>query len=329
MIPSDRRRFLQNATGIAAVVGLPLRTQAQGPATFPRHPLRIIDAFSAGGITDTLARMLASIATTGLKQPIVVENRPGAGGGVAAAFVLQGPSDGHSLLMAAVSHSYSSALIPTIGFDLSRDFAPICGVASGPLVIVVRADSPWRSFDDLVKAGRSSEPLAYGSGGVGTLTHLVPELLAQQLRLKLTHVSYRGTAPAIQDLMGGQIAFVADTSQTAVAQISGGRLRALAVTSATRLPQLPQVPTLAEAALGGFQAQSWYGLVAPSGTPADSLAILRSSFAAAVTARSFQQQIRELSSTPMPLPPAEFGRLILTEKQRWSELVRKLDIRVS
>lgn len=331
MVSPTRRQSILAMTMLAVasgtVIGRALARADTGDR-FPQRPLRLVDGFAPGGISDSIARMIAAVLAGRLGQPMVVENRPGAGGGVAAASVLQGRADGHSLLLAATSHAYSAALIPGVGFDLVRDFVPICGAAASPLVFVTRADGGLADFDDLVRRGRDGKGLTFGSGGAGTLTHLIPELLGRQLGLSLVHVGYRGTAPAIQDLIGGQVAFVADLVQTAAPRIASGRLRALAVTSPRRLAALPDVPTLGEVALPDFEAQGWYGVVAPAGTPPDALGLLRTSLLEVVGSPGFRERLEPYGASSLALDHAAFGDLIAAERQRWGDVVRALDIRL-
>jgi len=309
----------------ASALGASVFAQAR---PFPARPVKIVDAFAAGGITDILARQVAGMLAEALKESVVVENRPGAGGGIAANAILQAPRDGHTLLMAAVSHAYSHLLIKGLRYDLQKDFIPVGGVASSPLVIVVRADSSMRSISDLVEAGRAPAGLAYGSGGPGTLTHLVPELIGKEAKLHLVHVAYRGTAPAVQDLLGNQVAFVADLVQTSLPHIQGGKLRALAVTSKDRIPQLPDVPTLGETVIPGFDAQAWYGLMAPAGTPAEALATLRSTLSRAVASPALSDRLHVLGSVPLAVPVEEFAAMIGRDRHRWGELISSLNIQV-
>lgn len=317
----SRRRFLVAAAGAMAA---PLAfSQA-----FPSKPITILVGFAPGGIADSLARMAASLLSERLKQSVVVENRAGAGGTIAAAVVAKAPKDGYTLLLASNGHTVNATLMKNLPYDTVADFSAVGGIAASPLVMVVRADSPYKSVADVMAAAKA-KPLAYGSGGAGTLTHLLPELIADSVKgAQLTHVPYRGTGPALVDLMGGRVEFVMDLVQTALPHVQAGKLRALAVSSARRSPQLPGTPTLAEKLIPNLDAQGWYGLLAPAGTPAAVLDMLNSALNAALTDPAVVARITAMGSSPIAGTRESFQLLVHSEVKRWGDVVRAKNITV-
>jgi tripartite-type tricarboxylate transporter receptor subunit TctC len=309
------RRHLLAAAGLASVTGL-----AGAQPAYPARPITIVVGFAAGGIADSLARLAATLLSEQLKQSVIVENRAGAGGTIAAAAVAKAPKDGYTLLMASNGHAVNATMMKQLPFDAVKDFAAVGGVAASPLVVVVRADSPYKTIADLIAAARA-KPMPYGSGGAGTLTHLLPELVASTTGANFTHIPYRGTGPAIIDLMGGQVEFVMDLVQTALPQIQGGKLRALAVSSRQRSMQLPDVPTLAEGAMRGLDAQGWYGLLAPAGTPPAVLDKLNAALNRALGNPAVIARIIGLGSTPIGGTRDAFMALLRSEVKRWGDIV--------
>ncbi|MCW5655509.1 tripartite tricarboxylate transporter substrate binding protein [Hydrogenophaga sp.] len=315
----NRRRFLAVA---ASTVASPM-VFAQAP--YPSKPITIVVGFAAGGIADALARTAASLLAEKLKQSVIVDNRAGAGGTIAAGIVAKAPKDGYTLLMASTGHAVTATMMKPLPFDAVNDFASVGGVAASPLVAVVRADAPYKTFGDVVAAAKAS-PMVYGSGGAGTLTHLLPELVASSTGAQFTHVPYRGTGPAIVDLLGGRVEFVMDLVQTALPHISAGKLRGLVVSSRQRSPQLPDVPTLADTLIPGLDAQGWYGLLAPNGTPAAVLDQLSAALNAALNDPAMAARITNLGSTPIGGTREAFMSLLRSEVKRWGEIVTAKNI---
>lgn len=314
VLPLLRRRHL---LALGAAAALP---DAFAQPAYPQRPVTIVVGFAPGGIADALSRIVAQLLSEKLKQSFVVDNRAGAGGTIASAFVARAPKDGYTLLMASNSHAINATLMKPLPFDAVSDFAAVGGVAASPLVLVVRADSPFRSVKDLVAAAKA-KPMPYGSGGVGTLTHLLPELIASETGAQFTHVPYRGTGPALVDLIGGQVDFVMNLVQTSLPQINAGKLRGLVVSSRQRSPQLPDVPTLAETIMPELDAQGWYGLLAPAGTPASVLDALNAALNAALAAPAVVTRITNLGSAPIAGSRDAFMALLRSEVKRWGEVV--------
>lgn len=314
---SRRRILLALAAGAAGGSALPA---AFAEGAYPSKPITIMVGFAPGGIADALARIVAQLLSEKLGQSVVVDNRAGAGGTIAAAAVARARKDGYTLLMASNGHAINATMMKSLPFDAVADFAAVGGVAASPLVLVVRSDSPYKSVTELVAAAKA-KPMAYGSGGVGTLTQLLPELIASSTGAQFTHVAYRGTGPALIDLIAGQIEFVMDLVQTSLPQIDAGKLRGLAVSSRQRSPRLPDVPTLAETIMPGLDAQGWYGLLAPAGTPAAVLDTLNTALNSALADPAVVARITNLGSTPIAGTREAFMSLVRSEVKRWGEVV--------
>ena len=237
--------------------------------TYPTKPIRIVVPFPAGGTTDVLARAAAQKLTESLGQPAVVDNRPGAGGNIGAELVAKSPPDGYTLLMGTVgTHAINPSLYPKMPYDHVKDFAPVILVAGVPNVLVINPALPVNSVQELIAYAKANPgKLNFASSGNGTSIHLSGELFKTMAGVQMTHVPYKGSAPALQDLVGGQVQLMFDNLPSSLALIKGGKLKALAVTSSARAAALPDVPTLAESGLPGFEASSWFGLLAPAGTP--------------------------------------------------------------
>jgi len=312
---------------LAAAAALPAASLGFAQARYPSKPITIVVGFAAGGIADSLARTAAQLLSERLQQSVVVDNRAGAGGTIASAAVARAPKDGYTLLMVSNGHAVNATLMKNLPFDAVNDFASVGGVAASPLVLVVRSDSPYKTVGDLVSAARAA-PIAYGSGGTGTLTHLLPELIASTTGAQVTHVPYRGTGPAIVDLMGGQVAFVMDLVQTSLPHIESGKLRGLVVSSEQRAPQLQSVPTLAENLIPGLDAQGWYGLLAPAGTPAPILDALNTHLNAALSDAATAAKIRATGSSPIGGSREAFMSLVRSEVKRWADVVKARNITV-
>jgi len=312
---------------LTAAATLPAARLGFAQTAYPSKPITIVVGFAAGGIADALARMAAQLLSERLKQSVVVDNRAGAGGTIASAAVARAPKDGHTLLMVSNGHTVNATLMKNLPFDAVNDFAAVGGVAASPLVLVVRADAPYKSAGELVSAAQARS-IPYGSGGTGTLTHLLPELIASTTGAQFTHVPYRGTGPAIVDLLGGQVEFVMDLVQTSLPHIESGKLRGLAVSSKQRAPQLQGVPTLAETLIPGLDAQGWYGLLAPAGTPASILDTLNTHLNAALNDAAVAARIRATGSAPIAGSREAFMTLIRSEVKRWADVVKARNITV-
>lgn len=307
-------------------LGLAAAALSAAAQAFPAKPVNMVVPFAPGGAADVLARVLAQ--GTQLGQPILVDNKPGAGGSIAATLVARAPADGHTLLFVTAGHAGTKALYPQVGYDPVADFAPVLGLAAAPVVIAVNANSPYRTIQDFVQAARKNPGKlnCAGGGGGATVTNLAFELLKSQLKLQITAVPYKGSAPAITALLAGEIDCDSDAIATLLPQIQSGKLRALAVTTRKRSGQLPGVPTIAETVLPGMDASAWYGVVAPKGTPPAVVERLHREFAATAHSALMKERLAALGAEPMDLAPTEFGHFLASETQRWGGLIRQLGL---
>lgn len=322
------RRLAAGMLACAALMPLPVLAAPDNAARFPDHPIRIIVPFSAGGVVDSVTRITAENMAKVLKQPVIVENKTGAGGAIGADFVARSPADGYTLLAVSPSYVVGPMLNPSIQGKSGKDFRAVAGIGAVPNVIVVPASSPLRTLPELLDAARSKPgTLTYASAGVGTSNHLSAELLAQMTQVKLTHVPYKGQPEAMSDLLGARVSMMALTSAIARQQVQSGKLRALAVTSAKRSAVMPDVPTVAEAArLPGYEVGGWFGLVAPQGTPD---AVVRKLAEAAAQATADPATARRLAELGMDLAPqstAAFDRFLDTETKKWTGVLKTAGI---
>jgi tripartite-type tricarboxylate transporter receptor subunit TctC len=293
-------------------------------------PIRLVVPFTPGGSTDIIARVIGSKLGTSLGRTVIVDNRPGAGGSIGAAEVARARPDGDTLLMGHIGTlAVNPWLYPKLAYDPVKSFAPIAYVARVPNVLVVNSASSITSIGQLIERARV-EPtrLTYASGGNGSAAHLVTEALKLSAKISLTHVPYRGTAPAVNDVMAGQVDLTFTGTPPLLPQIKAGRLRALAVSSLERLPSLPQVPTVAESGYPGFDADQWYGVVAPAGTPPSTVSKLNEAINDALAQPDVLQSFADQGAEPVRASPQVFADLIARELPRWKDVVRGADMKV-
>ena len=292
-------------------------------AQFTR-PVRLGVPFTPGGSTDILARALAPKLAAALGQQVIVDNKPGAGGSLGAAEVANAQADGHTLLMGHIGTlAVNPAIYPKLGYEPLKSFAPVAWVARVPNVLVVPAASPTQTFAEFIALARARPGrLSYSSGGNGSAAHITFEYLKLRAGLFMLHIPYRGTAPSLTDLIAGQIDASFTGAPTVLQHIKSGRLRALAVSSTQRLAALPEVPTVAEGGFPGFEADQWYGVVAPAGTPAALVARLNAEINKALVLPDVARQLAMEGALPMPGTPKAFTELITREIPRWAEVVR-------
>ncbi|MEJ7670844.1 MAG: tripartite tricarboxylate transporter substrate binding protein [Casimicrobiaceae bacterium] len=324
----DRRVVgIATAVALAALSATPF---AGAQATYPTKPIRIVVPFPAGGTTDILARAVAQRLSETLGQPAVVDNRPGAGGNIGAELVAKAPADGHTLLMGTVgTHAINASLYSKMPYDHVRDFAPIILVAGVPNVLVVHPSVPVGSVKELIAYAKANPgKLNFASSGSGTSIHLAGELFKTMAGVQMAHVPYKGSAPAVTDLLGGQVQLMFDNLPSALPHIKAGKLKALAVTSATRAAALPDVPTIAESGLAGFDATSWFGLLAPAGTPQPIIARLNNEVAKWLASTEAKEKMAGLGANTAGHSTDEFVRHIAAETSKWAKVVTESGAKV-
>ncbi|ANN68121.1 Bug family tripartite tricarboxylate transporter substrate binding protein [Bordetella bronchialis] len=311
-------------------IGAALAVSSADPAwaAYPDRPIKLIVPWTAAGTVDMVGRALAEKLSEKLGQPVIVENKPGATGQIGSSAVARAEPDGYNLLlMSATVHTVSPNLKPNFPFDPIDGFAVISEVVSFPYVMVVSSESPYKSVADVVKAAKEKpNAISYGSFGPGSGPHLISELFALSTGTRLLHVPYKGAAPAIADVMGGQVTFFIDSLPSPLGQIKGGRLRALAVTTLERSPTVPDVPTMSET-LPGFEAIAWLGVAAPPNTPRDIVMKLHAALTEISKDSAYGDKLRAVGLQPVASKsPEAFREWLIAQKQYWGDVVRKANI---
>lgn len=323
------RRALARTALAAALSSTALLAQAQAPA-WPTKPVTLTVGFAAGGSADILARALSQKLTGVLGQPVVVDNKPGAGGTIAAAGVASAAPDGHTLLLVTSGHAGSGALYPTLRYDPIKSFTPVIKLAATPVVVVAPAAQPWKSLTELLDAARKAPgTLNYAAGGGGaTTTALAAEFLKKDTGTDMVQVPYRGSGPALTALLSGEVQVGFEIPSSALPHIQSGKLRALAVTTRTRSAALPDVPTVIEQGLRDFEVIGWFGVLAPAGTPAAVVDRLNRELNAALQQPELRERLSGLGLESGGGTPAEFQKLIASDTQRYGEAIRRMGIKV-
>ncbi|MBR1187744.1 tripartite tricarboxylate transporter substrate binding protein [Bradyrhizobium sp. AUGA SZCCT0160] len=307
-----------------AVVAAAMLTAAGAASaqSFPSKPVRILVPYPAGGGVDVLTRTLGEVVSKQWGQSVVVENRPGAGGVIASQAVVSSPADGYTLIMVASGHATNPLLYPKIPYDTFKDFTPISLLASSPNILLVRADSPFKTLADVIEAAKAKPgSLSFAHAGTGTSTHLAGELLKSLAKVDLNAIPYKGGAPAINDLLGGQIPMSFNNGPESVGQLQAGTLRALAVTTAERAPFLPDVPSMSEA-VPGYDTGVWWGLLGPSDMPPDVLAKLFRDFVAALNTEAVKERLGKLGALPIGSSPQQFDARIRADYEKWGPIIK-------
>jgi tripartite-type tricarboxylate transporter receptor subunit TctC len=314
-----RRKFLHLAAGAAASPAVARLAIAQ---TYPTRPVRIVVAVPAGGTFDIVARLIAQWLSEHVGQQFIVENRPGAATNIGTDFVAHAPGDGYTLLLAGSPAAINATLYDNLNFNFVHDIAPVASIESMPLIMAVNPALPPRTVLEFIAYAKANPgKINMGSGGVGSTGHVAGELFGMMAGVKIAHVPYRGEAPALTDLIGGQVQVVFSTAGSAIEFVRAGTLCALAVTSGTRMNVLPDVPSLAEF-LPGYDAGSWAGIGAPSKTPAEIVDKLNRDINAALADPKIKAQLTDLGATVLSTSPAEFGKFIATEIEKWAKVVK-------
>lgn len=291
---------------------------------YPNKPIRLIVPFPPGGGTDVLAREAALAVSKNTGWNIVTENRPGSGGNIGVDLVAKAEPDGHTLVLGQTSNlAINPTLFTKLSYDPEKDLSAIGLIADAPLVIVVSANSPLKSFDDMIKTAREKPgSLNYASSGNGTVSHLAAVQLQKAAGIELTHIPYKGAAQASNDLIGGQVDMYLSSVPTLIGHVRNGKMRALAVTSAQRAPDLPDVPTIAERGNPGFEAVTWFGLAAPDGVPKDIIDRLNAEFNKALQSKALGAKYQEQGARVLTSTPDGFAKLIHDDRIRWGKIVK-------
>ncbi len=315
--------WLLGAAGLLAGVGM-AQAQTSAAGDYPVKPIRMVVTFPPGGSSDAVVRILLPRLTEKLGQPVVVDNRPGAGGNIGLAIVAKAAPDGYTLgVGAAGGLAVNVSLYPQMPFDPVKDFKPVGGLASSPFVLVAHPASGVATLQELIAQSRAVPgKFALGHGGNGTAMHLSSELFVQMAAIKLVPVAYRGSGPATLDALAGQIPLAMTDLVAALPHVKAGKLVALAVTGAQRAPTLPGVPTFAEAGVPAYESIGWFGVVAPAGTPASVVAKLNAEIVAALADPQLAAAMRAQGVEPMPTKPDEFEQFIKTETQKWARVIK-------
>ena len=319
----SRRRA---AASIAAAGGLLMGLApfaAQAAPDYPSKPVRIIVGFPAGGTTDVVARILAKELTQALGQSFVVENKPGGGSNIATDQVMAAPADGYTLLCVAVTSAINQTLYPNAKFDLNRDFDAVVLGAKVPNILVVNNNVPAKNVKELIEWARANnDKAAYASSGSGTSIHMAGEMFKVRTGLKTQHIPYKGSAPAVTDLIGGQVHFMFDNMPSAWPQVQGGKLRALAVTTKTRSASAPDLPTMEESGVAPFDVSSWFGLIAPKGTPKDVIEKINKTVNAAFDKPEVKEAYSKLGAVAEKNTPQQYADFIKREVSDWAPVVK-------
>ncbi len=321
-------RFSSIVASLMAAVFLVAPATAPAQAAYPTKPIRLIVPFPPGGSVDPLARVLGQKLSEALGQQIIVDNRPGGNAIIGTELVSKAPADGYTLLLASTSHVTNSQLVPT-AYDAMKDFVPVATLSESPMILVVNPSVPAHSLQELIALAKSKPTeLNYSSAGSGNPNHLAGEMFNVMAGVKTTHVPYKGGAPAIADLLGGQVQFSYGSAIIVLPHIRQGKLRALAVSSAKRLQTLPDVPTFAEAGLPGYEISIWNAVLAPAGTPREVVARLNKEIDRIMALPEVQEKLDAGAMTRLTLPPAEFSKLMKSDMEKFGRIIKTANVKL-
>jgi tripartite-type tricarboxylate transporter receptor subunit TctC len=292
-------------------------------ADWPARQITLVVPFPPGGTTDMVGRPLGQLLSEKLGQPVIVDNRAGAGGTIGAAYVARAPADGYTILLATIAHTIAPSTYDKLSYDFEKDFAPITLVATSPNILIVNNNLPIKTVADLIDyAKKNPGKLNFGSAGVGSTEHLGGELLKKMAKIDITHVPYKGGAPMMADLMGGQIQMAVETSGSAIAQVRAGTVRALGVTSLKPSPLFPGIPSVADTGLPGYDSNTWYGILVVSKTPADIQAKLYAATAEVLKDPRMKKILDTIGAEAGGEKPAVFGKFIVDQTNKWHDLLK-------
>jgi tripartite-type tricarboxylate transporter receptor subunit TctC len=319
-----RRHFLHLAAGAAALLVLSRIARAQA---YPTRPVRIIVGQAAGSGSDTAARLLGQWLSERLGQPFVVENRPGAGGNIATEAVVNAPPDGYTLLLANLANAINATLYDKLSFVFLRDIAPVAGIFRVPLIMVVNPTVPAKTVPEFIAYAKANPgKISMASAGIGSVHHVAGELFKFMTGVEMVHVPYRGTTPALTDLLAGQAQVMFDVTPSSTPHIRAGKLRALAVTTVTRADVLPEIPIMGDF-VPGYEASAWLGFGVPKDTPAAIISTLNREVNAGLADPKMRARLADLGGTPLPGSPAQFGKLIVDETEKWGKVIKSAGIK--
>jgi len=321
---TSRRQFALGLLATAALSSGLATTAAQAQPAFPSRPLSIIVPFAAGGATDILARIVGQALSVELGQSVIIENRPGAGGNIGGQLAAKANPDGHTLFMGAVgTHAINPSLYKKMPYDPIKDLAPLTRVANVPNLLVANPQQPFKTVQELIAYAKAHPgKVNFGSSGNGTSIHLSGEMFSHMAKADIVHVPYKGSAPAMNDLLGNQIAIMFDNMPSALQYVRAGKLNALGVTSAKRSPELPNVPTIAEAGVPGYEASSWFGLFVPAATPAAVQARLHAALVKVLAQPDVKKRMADQGAEVVSEKPEQFAAFIQAESRKWGQVVR-------
>jgi tripartite-type tricarboxylate transporter receptor subunit TctC len=320
-----RRRFLRLVAGAAALPAVSRMARAQA---YPTRPVRLVVPVAAGGALDILARLIGQWLAERLGQPFVIENRPGAGTNIGIEAVVRAPADGYTLLLIPQSVTTNATLYENLSFDFIRDIVPIAMISRLPLVMEVTSSLPAKTVPEFIAYAKSNlGKISMASGGSGSMSHIGGELFKLMTHVDLLHVPYRGGAPALTDLIGGQVQVMFSPLPESIETIKAGKVRALAVTTATRSQALPEVPTVAES-VPGFDASTWQGIGAPKDTSGEIIARLNNEINAALADPKIKARLADLGSVPMPMSPGDFENLVVADTEKWAKVIHAAKIKL-
>jgi tripartite-type tricarboxylate transporter receptor subunit TctC len=307
-----------SASLLAAAFAAPALAQS-----YPAKPVRIVVPYPPGGPNDIVARTVGQKLSEQLGQPVIVDNKPGASGNIGAESVAKSPADGYTLLLLTTGHTINPSLYPKLGYDLEKDLAPVTQLTAGPMVVIVNPSLPAKNIKELISLAKAKPgSLNFGSAGNGSSTHLAPELFSSMAGIKMNHIPYKGSAPALTDLMAGQIQVAFDFMISAMPHVKSGKIKALAVTSATRSPVAPDLPTVAESGVPGFEVIGWNGLVAPARTPKEIIAKLNAELKKALDQPDTKERFAAQGFSATWTTPEKFGAYIESEHAKWAKVVK-------
>jgi tripartite-type tricarboxylate transporter receptor subunit TctC len=323
------RKCIDASVGAVAFAVLAAATPAAAQDNWPSKPITYVVPFAPGGNTDTLARIIAQKLSASIGQPVVIENKPGAGGNIGSDFVAKSKPDGYTILGGTISsHAINASVYPKMPYDVVKSFEPVIMIASGPLVLATAANTPYKTVQDVIAAAKANPgTISFASAGNGTSPHLAGELFKIATSTDLTHVPYKGSGPALTDVVAGNVPLIFDTMLVLGGQLKAGKVRPLAVASANRIPNLPNVPTFAEVGVPGFEVSSWQAVFAPAGTPKPIVQRLNAEIAKALKMPDVVARLDELGMNPSAGTPEQLGDYQKAEVAKWAKVVKAANIK--